>query len=401
MSKTICFDLRALQIGHEHRGIGAYVRSILEHLPKDDNKYLFYCFDKNDPIKKLGIKTKVNYELVQTPTINTVLDSPKNILGILQLVGHRFTPLKKYKPDTFVQFDFMLGIPYWRRTKTVVIGYDLIPLIMKNEYLPTVRFAWHHSAGKKAKLRAVLRSMYYRFRSWLHYKVYKKADKVVCISEASARSFHELLGINKQKLTAIPLAPVLPKSKPDNSVAKKVNKPYIFYVGGTDARKNVKDIVYAFNIAQGRGADIALVLAGNEFKEIEKLPDIKARNAILNSPYHEDIHLAGFVTDNEKAGLYINALAFIFTSAYEGFGLPVIEAMASSCPVIAYNNSSIPEAAGDAAVLVKTGDYVEVAKQIIALRDEKQRSEFIKKGLKQSKSFGWDSYVKALREAIE
>lgn len=398
--KTICFDLRALQIGHEKRGIGMYIKSVLEHLPDDGNKYLFYCFDKNHPIKSLGIKTSLNYELIQTPTVNTVLDSPKNILGILRLVSHRFGPLRSRRPDTFVQFDFMLGAPRWRGTKVVVIGYDLIPLLMKNDYMPAARFAWHHSVGKKAKLRAVLRSIYYRLRFRLHYRVYKKADKIVCISEATARSFKNLLGIKPKKLVTIPLAPVASAAKPDYSVAKKIGKPYIFYIGGTDNRKRIQDIIYAFNIARGRGADIDLVLAGSEFQEIEKIPDTAGRNAILNSPYKNNVHLAGFVSDAEKIGLYHNAHAFVFTTTYEGFGLPVVEAMAASCPVITYDNSSIPEAAGNAAIMIPTGDCVTIANQVIALQDKNFRNHLIQKGFKQSALFTWKAYTETFRKTL-
>lgn len=391
--KKVCLDIRALQIGHQNRGIGMYIKSVLEHLPDDGTHYLLYCFDKNDPVKSLKIDMKVKYTLVQTTTINTVLDSPKNILGIFKLIGHRFSALAPYEPDSFVQFDFMLGLPRWRNTKTIVIGYDLIPLIMKNEYMPSILYAWHHSHGKKAKLKGVLRSVYYRFRYKVHYRVFKRADTVLCISKAAADSFKEILGINEKKIATAPLAPVLASGDLSETVSSKIKKPYVFYIGGTDSRKKIQDIVYAFNIARGRGQDLALVLAGNEFKELERVPDVKGRNAILNSPYKKDIHLVGFVTDEEKIGLYKSARAFVFTTTYEGFGLPVVEAMSASCPVIAYNNSSIPEAAGEAAILVKTGDYVSVANAIISLEDASARKKLITYGLTQSSSFNWQRYV--------
>lgn len=394
--RTICFDLRALQIGHENRGIGMYIKSVLEHLPESDDSYIFYCFDKNDPIKSLNINAKVNYNLVQIPTIDPVLDSPRNIVGIMRLTNHRFTALKKMKPDVFVQFDFMLGLPGFRKTKKIVIGYDLIPLIMRNEYMPGLSFSWHHAFGKKAKLRAVLRSLYYQLRYRMAYSVYRRADKVVAISEASAKSFEELLHIRPSRVVAIPLAPVsVPASHVDLSISVKIKKPYLFYIGGTDARKSLRDIVCAFNIARGRGEDLALVLAGNEFHKTENIPDAMGRQAIMESPYRADIHLVGFVSDAQKLGLYRSAHAFIFASTYEGFGLPVIEAMAALCPVIAYNNSSIPEAAGDAAILVKTGDYGEIAKKIIELKDQDLREKLVKKGLSQAGKFDWNTYTRA------
>lgn len=378
-----------------------YIKSVLEHLPSDDNiHYLFYCFEKSNPIDELRIKTNVNYTIVNSPTIKTTLDSPKNIFGIFKLVGHRFRPLRKYRPDTFVQFDFMLGLPKWSKTKKLIIGYDLIPLIKKNEYMPSPSYAWYHTHGKKAKIKAVLRSVYYRFRYWLHYRVFKKADKIICISESTAHSFESILGIKNSELVTIPLAPVLPKSNPDTRLADSIDKPYLFYIGGTDSRKRIQDIIFAYNIARGRGDDIALVLAGNEFKELEHIPDVKGRNAILRSPYRSDIHLLGFISDEEKMGLYANARAFVFTTTYEGFGLPVLEAMAARCPVIAYNNSSIPEATGDAALLTKTGDFVEVGTCVINLKDNKLRAELVNKGIAQAAKFNWETYTGSLASQL-
>lgn len=386
----VCFDLRALQIGHENRGIGMFAKSLLENLPPaDDVEYIFYVFDKNDPIKKLGIAFPHPYELVATKTIKTSVEQPKDFFGMIRLVNHHFSNLKSLRPDVFVQFDFNLGVPKWKSTRNVVIGYDLIPLIMKNDYLPTARYAWTHANGKRVKLKAVMRALYYRYKSRLSYRTFLRAEKIVCISEATAKTFNKLLGIQQSVLEVMHLAPVVSKSAPDHSIADSFKKPYIFYVGGTDSRKGIQDIVYAFNIARGRGLDIGLVLAGNEFKSLKQLPNVEGRNAIINSPYKDDIHLVGFITDEQKSGLYEKAFAFVFCSSYEGFGMPVIEAMTMGCPVISYDNSSIPEISGTAAALVKTGDYVEVAHALSELKDAGVRSAYITKERKQAQQFGW------------
>jgi glycosyltransferase involved in cell wall biosynthesis len=392
--KTICFDLRALQIGHENRGIGAYIKSVLENMPKDKNKYIFYCFDKSNPVEDLDIQTNLNYSIVTTRTTATVLESPKNILGILKLIYHKFSPLSSRHPDVFVQFDFNLGLPRWRKTKKIVIGYDLIPLILKDEYMPSVKVALSKALGKKAKLRAIVRSLYYRFRYWISYKVFQRADTVLCISNATAESFQQLLKIDYSKLEVIPLAPVLPDlSKVNRSIVEHIDKPYIFYIGGTDPRKSLKDIVLAFDIVKNEGIDINLVLAGNEFKSVELIPDISGRNAILGSRNKSDIRLVGRVTDAEKLGLYESALAFVFASTYEGFGMPVLEAMAAGCPVIAYNNSSIPEAIGNAGILIPTGSYQSMADEIIKLTKKRYRQQFIHAGRKHAQAFTWKNYV--------
>lgn len=398
MPKTIAFDLRALQIGHENRGIGMVVKSVLNNLEDDVNDYLFYIFDSSNPIKDLNIDLKLkNYEFVETPKLKTVVDSPKDLIDSFKLSHHRFSTLRRYNPDVFLQFDSALGLPKWRKTKTLCIGYDLIPLIMRTQYLPSPKTVWNQGGGKKSRIKGVIRATYYLLKARKNYSNYKQVDKVLCISDATKQSFVDLLRINPDNLATLTLAPVLPETHGSAESHNKISKPYIFYIGGTDSRKNVADIVYAFNIARGRGQDIALVLAGNEFKRVDHIPDPKARNAILNSPYNEDIHLMGFVTDKEKDALYQNALAFVFCSSYEGFGLPVLEAQAMGCPVVTYNNSSIPEVASKSVLLVNNGDFTSIAKAI-SLVANSDREKVTKEGLEFAKKFTWSRYVSDLFE---
>lgn len=403
MTKNICFDLRPLQVGHENRGIGMVIKSILNNLKDEDNNYLFYIFEDDNPLDRLKIKPLIGkYSLVTTPRLANEIKNPKDLIDIIKLQFHKFKPLKKYQPDVFIQFDFKLNIPNWKHTQKIAIAYDLIPLVMKNDYLPSPSFAFRNTVGKKAKIKSAIKSFFYLFRHKLPYRNYKKADKIISISQSTTDDFIKLLKIEKTKITTIPLAPANSNNTKDKELSKidQIKKPYILYIGGTDSRKKVDHVIFAYNIVRSRGYDIKLLLVGNEFKDNKTIPDNKTRDAIYNSPYNKDILCLGFVDDEEKDSLYVNAHAFVLCSEYEGFGLPLIEAMQNQCPVVAYKNSSISETVGDAALLVETGNFVEVAKKVIELFDENKKMYCLNKGLGRAKKFSWNRFLHNLMKVL-
>lgn len=397
MPKIICFDLRPLQTGHQNRGIGMVIKSVLENLEDKENRYIFYIFDKNNPIDDLGIKLKIKkYEFIKTKTLKTELKKPIDILDILKLIFHRYRKLRPCAPNIFMQFDFTLGFPRWRKTKIVVMAHDLIPLLMRREYLPSISCVWNNTIGKKNKLKSTLRAIYYNFKYKIYYSNLKKAHSIVSISKSTTNSLINLLKIDKKRITTIYEAPALSKVTSNinsSTLLNRFKKPYIVYIGGTDRRKHIDHIVYSYNIVRSRGFDLLLLLVGSEFKDLLNIPDTITRDAILSSPYQKDIHLLGFISDTEKNLLYQNAHALVFCSTLEGFGLPLIEAEANSCPIVAYNNSSIPEVVADPKFLSESGNYVDIAKKIILLFDTENRMTQIKKGLVHSRNFSWNKFL--------
>ena len=402
MTRIICFDLRCLQIGHESRGIGMHARSILENIdPNEDVRYVIYAFDKNDPIKNLGIRMPVPYTLVQTKWMKKSIDRPQDFFNLAQIIWHKYRPLKNKDVDVFIQFDFMLGLPRFTSVKKVLIAYDLIPLKFKRDYIPTpfMEFKKHHGIFKKTK--KALRATYYQMRYWLHYKNFQKADMILGISDDTAKSLHDILSIPYEKITTIPLAPVFNTDKAKKPSALSISTPFIFYIGATDPRKRVQDLIEAFSIARSKGVDIDLILAGKEFAKPEKIPQASIVKALRNNEYRSNIHSIGYVDDSEKLWLYKNAVAFVFPTAYEGFGLPVLEAMKMGCPVISYDNSSIPEVVGDAAILIETGDVSSLATGILRINsDSSLRSTLIDRGVERAKEFTWSGYMNNFYEKV-
>lgn len=380
-----------------------HVRSMLENLDATGKyKYLFYAYDSGDPIQTLGINLPVDYTLVQTKTLKKSIDRPQDFVQLAKVIFHKFSPLRCGDIDVFVQFDFMLGLPSLKNIKrTVLVAYDLIPLIFREEYIPTPRQAFRATVGTPSKIKKVLRAMYYNERYRLHYKNFTKADLLLSISRNTTDSLVEILNIPKEKITTIPLAPVFNTVKATRPRGFNSDSPFIFYIGATDARKRVADLIRAFDKVRVTRS-ITLILAGKEFAKRNKIPNEGIARALQSSPYQADIVTIGYVSDAEKLWLYENAKAFVFPTAYEGFGLPIIEAMQHGCPVISYDNSSIPEVAGDATLLVPTGDVARLAKGVAKVLDSTVlRDRMVARGYTLSEEYTWDKYMKKFYAALE
>lgn len=402
---TICFDLRCLQIGHESRGIGMHAKALLEHLPlRDDVRYVMYAFDKNDPIKDLGITMSAPYTLVTTATVKMAIDSPKDALTIRKIIWHSFSPLRNQGIDVFLQFDFTLGLPKFKKTKTILVAYDLIPLIFRDEYLPTPRAVMSGVKGTTKKLKKALRSLYYSARFSLHYKNFRRADLIMSISKNTTESLVEILKISRKKIVDNPLAAVFSCNTEECPPSLSgLTDPFVLYIGATDSRKRVQDLVIALDaIYQEKLVPVSLVLAGKEFTDKDSIPNNEVLEAIKNSPQTNNIYAIGYVSDSEKLWLYRHALAFVFPTLYEGFGLPILEAMHEGCIAISYDNSSIPEVAGDGALLVKTGDTQGLTRAIIdVLEHTDALAKLREKALVQSSRFTWEHHITVLLDITE
>jgi glycosyltransferase involved in cell wall biosynthesis len=169
---------------------------------------------------------------------------------------------------------------------------------------------------------------------------------------------------------------------------------YLLYLGTLQPRKNLARVIEAFASLQS-GA--SLVLAGRRGWLYDDLFDRVRRLGL-----ERRVRFPGYVADEDKAALLSGASAFVFPSLYEGFGLPVLEAQACGCPVITSTTSSLPEVAGDAALLVDPQDTVAIAAAIRRIAaDSGLRTTLVERGLANVRRFSWEACARATLDAIE
>jgi glycosyltransferase involved in cell wall biosynthesis len=166
---------------------------------------------------------------------------------------------------------------------------------------------------------------------------------------------------------------------------------YILFIGRLERRKNLARLIQSFNfIKEKYKIPHQLILTGKKgfgFKEI--------KNVVENSPYKNDIVLKDYVSEKEKKDLLKKADIFAFVSLYEGFGFPILEAMEAGVPVVASNNSSLSEIAGNAALLVNPQNTEEISQAIYKIiNDDSLRKSLIEKGKENVKRFNWQKCAK-------
>lgn len=178
-----------------------------------------------------------------------------------------------------------------------------------------------------------------------------------------------------------------------NDFRFRYDKPYFIYVGNSKPHKNLLGTLIAFkNFNLNKDFSLFCISGINK----------KIREYIEINELQENVFFMYGITDQQLASLYRGSVALLFPSFYEGFGLPVLEAMACGTPVITSNITSLPEIAGDAALLVNPYSLDEIVSAMNKIvEDDSLRHQMIEKGLKQSKNFSWDLTLKKIMNVIE
>jgi glycosyltransferase involved in cell wall biosynthesis len=233
-----------------------------------------------------------------------------------------------------------------------------------------------------------------------------RAGHVLADSDSTRNDLIRLLGVSPDKVTVVyPGVEARFQPQEDASALARVRQryalgdgPFVLGVGTLEPRKNWPALIRAWTrMRQTSGLPHRLVIAGGKGWLVEGI--FMAAQA---SAYRDDILFTGFVEDADLPALYAAADVFAFPSRYEGFGIPVVEALACGTPVVCADNSSLPEAAGDAALLVASDDEAALAAALQQLiEDQVLRQNLQAAGLAQAARFTWQSAATALWQAYE
>lgn len=205
-----------------------------------------------------------------------------------------------------------------------------------------------------------------------------RADQIICISKNTKADLIRFYRVPEEKLNIVSLG-VLPRPRRTN-VARK---DFLLFVGHRNLYKNAKTLIEAYALSEARRSGVRLIFfGGGNFDEAE----VK----LIADTGIQDLVVCTHGNDDALSGYYSDALAFVFPSEYEGFGLPTLEAMSHGCPVICSNSSSFPEVAGEGALYFSPKDHLELQRKIdLIFRDSKLREDMIEKGYQNVTRFSW------------
>lgn len=344
-------------------GVSVYTYSLLKYFKKKSSSELkFKIYLKNRP-KDLPVESAYyKYEIV-----------PGNFLW-----SQIFLPWKLYqekiKPNVF--FSPAHYIPRFCPVPAVVTIHDLSYIFYPEDFL-------------KKDL--------YQLKSWTKYSL-KKAEKVIAVSKTTKKDIIKQYYLPDEKIDVIYNGyEKKPVQKSDIFRLKIEDKPYILYVGTIQPRKNIDILITAFSKFKQLYPEFQLIIAGKKgwmFEGIfEKVADLGLEN---------EVFFTDFITDNQLVFLYKNAFCLVLPSFYEGFGIPLLEAMNFSCPVISSFASSLPEIGGDAALYFDPKNSYDLVEKLKILKEDKKLvKELVEKGKKRVKDFSWEKCADQTLEVIK
>lgn len=211
-----------------------------------------------------------------------------------------------------------------------------------------------------------------------------RARAILTVSEFSKSELVKYFAVPEKKISVTPLGHE-GAGVAGGSVDPRIAEPYLLFVGRIEWKKNIDGLLRAYRAYVERGGRCSLVLAGKRGHGGDE-----AMNVIKDWEQQSRVIELGYVSQEQLAALYAHARAFVFVSRYEGFGIPILEAMSHGVPVITSSTTSLPEVAGDAALLVSPDDTAGISAAMQRIdEDESLRTKLVQKGRERCKIFTW------------
>ncbi|MDQ0162564.1 glycosyltransferase family 4 protein [Aeribacillus alveayuensis] len=351
-------------------GVGVYTQNIINNLSRITDEMLVFSW-----------KGELDISTDQHENIPSSILPSKGIKGnILRLLWNNFVfPFKVSKNKGDVVLSTVPESIAIGRTPYIVIVYDVIPLLFPDYY-------------KNGK---------YIYKYYIPL-VLKRASRIIAVSESTKRDIVNIYGIDDSKITVVYCGYNKEHFKKiDDSTVKKVKNKYnlddyILYVGNILPHKNIKKLVEAYKLVNSYSGDLVLVGSKSEvyFKEIQSI--------IKDSSIQNRVKFLDYVPYHDLPALISGAKLFVYPSLYEGFGIPLLEAMACGTPVITSNVSSLPEVGGDAAVYVDPYNEKKLAYSIEKVLTNKDlQLDMVRKGLERCKFFSWEKAAYQIEKVIK
>jgi len=349
-------------------GIGTYIRNLLRQLARLDTRSEFVLLCRPDDVDTLTA-TGPNFRPVALRAGNYTVSEQVALPVALKRAGVTLFHAPHYV------------LPPLVACRSVVTIHDCIHLMFP-QYLPN-RLAPYYA------------------RTFIGLAA-RRADRVLTVSESSKRDILRFVDIPPERIDVIYNAyddrfSRAPREEDVERVRERyqLHGEFVLYAGNVKPHKNVERLIDAFHHVRHRGLDhLKLVVIGDELTKYAAL-----RRAVHRHNLHKYVRFLGYLPEDTLAVMYRLAAVFVFPSLYEGFGLPPLEAMASGTPVVTSNVSSLPEVAGDAAVLVNPLESEAIADGIErVLTDRMLNADLRRRGLARARQFSWEASVKRVHE---
>lgn len=367
----IAVNTRLLRKG-KMDGIGWFTFNTLQHITKKNPNVEFHFF----------FDSGIEEDFVFSPNViphNLFPPAKHAALNIIWSEVSVKSKLKSIKPDLYFSPDGMLCLGWQGRQYAVIHDINFM----------------HHPEFLKFSNRKYYRYYFPRFA--------KKARRIGTVSSYSKADIASTFGVEEDKIDVV-YCGINSFFKPlDIAEISAIRnqytsgEPYFLFVGALSPRKNVRGLLQAFELFKKETfSRYKLVIAGSELYRSGELLDYKKAMT-----YGEDVIFTGRLSDSALNDIYGAAHTFVFVPFFEGFGIPIIEAMQCHVPVIASNVTSLPEVAGDAALFVDPANITEVKNAMIRIyNNDDLRNDLIKRGDIQKKLFSWEKTADLLWEGI-